>query len=240
MKQSILILPIILFPLLISSPAFAAGDAVKSANLDSNSLLLLTAAQKGDAETVGRLIAEQVHIDAKDDYGRTPLYVAVENGHAEVAALLIEAGADIEARTYIALHYWRWTPLMVAVHWGHTSVAELLIAAGADVNARDEGGNKLWTILHYAANRGHIGVAELLIANGADVETKVEPDLDTPLFYAARTGDKAMAELLISKAPMSTLQISTQARRCTWRHFRANSISFSYWSQTAQTSTQRQ
>ncbi len=200
MKQSILILPIILFSLLISSPAFAAADAVKSANLDPNSLLLLTAAQKGDAETVGRLIAERVHIDARDDYGRTPLHVAAENGQAEVAALLIEAGADIEAQTTRIYNlFWFATPLMVAAQRGHTSVVESLISAGADVNAREKTDLDPWTALHFAADAGQAGAAELLIANGADVNATTARRLYTPLFQAAREGHEAMAELLISK-----------------------------------------
>ena len=131
MKLSILILSVILFPLLISSLVSAAVipvmavNPVKATNLDPDSVLLLTAAQESDTETLGRLIAEQVPIDAKDDYGRTALHVAAEYGHAAVAALLIEAGANIEARTNSAIHtYWQYTPLMITANWGRTNITK--------------------------------------------------------------------------------------------------------------------
>ena len=125
MNLNILILSVIIFPLLYSSPVSAAVNPVKATNLDPDSVLLLTAAQESDTETLGRLIAEQVPIDAKDDYGRTALHVAAEYGHAAVAALLIEAGANIDARTNSAIHtYWQYTPLMITANWGRTNITK--------------------------------------------------------------------------------------------------------------------
>ena len=121
MKQNIIVLTIILFPLLISSHVFAAVNAVKATNLDPKSLQLLIAAQDGDLEVVKRLIGEKANIETKDDYGRTALHVAAENEQAEVATFLVEAGADLEARTDNALRvYWQSTPLMIAAQWGST------------------------------------------------------------------------------------------------------------------------
>lgn len=37
------------------------------------------------------------NIDAKDDYGKTPLMFAVEEGHFENAKSLIEKGEDVNA-----------------------------------------------------------------------------------------------------------------------------------------------
>jgi len=201
MKQSMSILTIIIFSLLVSSRAFAGTNAVKATNLDQKSLLLLTTTQSGDTEIVGELIAKKINIEAKDDYGRTALHVAAEHGQAEVATMLIEAGADIEARTNTALRvYWQSTPLMIASHWGHTEVAELLIDAGADVNAIENTSHSgHWTSLHIAADKGYIGIAKLLIANNANLEAKLADTRDTPLFHAAREKHRAIAELLIDK-----------------------------------------
>ncbi len=62
-------LPIIIITLLFSSQVLPIVNPVRATNLDSGSLLLLTSAQNGDTETVRRLVAEKVDIEAKDDYG---------------------------------------------------------------------------------------------------------------------------------------------------------------------------
>jgi adenylate cyclase len=174
----------------------------KAARLDPNHSLLHRAAQKGDVDAVKRLIAERVNFDTKDYYGRTTLHVAAENGQAEIVALLIEAGADIEAGApgYPDRRFFDATPLMVAAQRGRTAVAELLITAGADVNAQMISilGN-IRTILYFATLSGHLDVAELLIANGANVNATTSLRLYTPLFAAARQGHSAIAELLIGK-----------------------------------------
>jgi len=175
----------------------------KAIRLDPYSSPIHTAAQKGDVDAVRQLIADRVNIDAKDYYGKTALHVAAETGHERVAALLIEAGTDMEVRTPISgrgFSDYGSTPLILTARWGHTSVAELLINSGADVNARTgqaSGRRGEYGGLHYAASRGHEGIVELLITGGADFELMAGSG-ETPLFEAARAGYKSIVELLIS------------------------------------------
>jgi len=61
---------------------------------------------------------------------RSPLNLAVENGHADVAELLIRAGADVNA------HGEWYSPLYSAVLYGDAAVVELLLENGASVNAK--------------------------------------------------------------------------------------------------------
>jgi len=174
----------------------------KAVRLDPYSSPIHTAAQKGDVNAVRQLIADRVNVNAKDYYGKTPLHVAAETGHEKVAALLIEAGADMEVRTPPSgrgFSDFGSTPLILTAVWGHTSVAELLINSGADVNARvgqGSGRRGVYGGLHYAASRGHEGIVELLITGGADIELR-SGALETPLFEAARAGYKSIVELLI-------------------------------------------
>ena len=71
---------------------------------------ILAAARDGDATTVAELLAADPALAAAvDGHGKTPLHLAAEHDHPEVAERLLEAGADIEAWTS-----WGATPLQWA------------------------------------------------------------------------------------------------------------------------------
>jgi ankyrin repeat protein len=76
--------------------------------------------------------------------GGTPLHVAADSGSERVAALLLERGADPNARSLID-H----TPLHAAAAAGQEDVAALLLLRGADLAARD--GRHEGTPLEWAA-----------------------------------------------------------------------------------------
>lgn len=67
-------------------------------------------------------------LDAKDHYGMTPLVSAVLWGHAEAVGILLEAGADVEARC--APH--GWTALQVAASLKDPEMLRLLSGAVID------------------------------------------------------------------------------------------------------------
>jgi hypothetical protein len=76
--------------------------------------------------------------------GGTPLHVAADSGSERVAALLLERGADPNARSLI-----NHTPLHAAAAAGQEDVAALLLLRGADLAARD--GRHEATPLEWAA-----------------------------------------------------------------------------------------
>jgi ankyrin repeat protein len=61
---------------------------------------------------------------------RSPLNLAVENGHAEIASLLIAAGSDVNA------HGDWYSPLHSAILYGDITIVKLLLENGSNVNAR--------------------------------------------------------------------------------------------------------
>ena len=65
----------------------------------------------------------------------TCLHVAARNNHTAVIARLLQARADVNARTCFGF-----TPLMTAAHRGSLAAAMALVEAGADVHAADEEG----------------------------------------------------------------------------------------------------
>ena len=83
-------------------------------------------------------------------------------GAAEVAELLLDAGADVNARSANDFDV---LPLHSACAGNHDEVVAVLIAAGADVNARQSGG---YTPLHGAAQNGADVTVDRLLAAGAD------------------------------------------------------------------------
>ena len=64
------------------------------------------------------------------------LIEAAENGQTEKVQVLLDAGADNEAKN---LHY-GYTALMMAAMFALTETCQLLVASGSDVNARSHGG----------------------------------------------------------------------------------------------------
>ena len=106
-----------------------------------------------------------------DEYGATPLMCAVSTMErsAEGVRLLIEAGADVNARTgegYTALHY-----AVDVVDWNepHDQVSariiQLLVDAGARLEERQHWG---WTPLMEAVMRGDAQEVRALLAVGAN------------------------------------------------------------------------
>ncbi len=77
--------------------------------------------------------------------GFTPLHFAAREGELEIAQLLLEAGADVNAIAADGKN-----PLNLAIYNGHYELAELLIDAGGDVNQPDAEG---FTPLFFAVDR---------------------------------------------------------------------------------------
>jgi hypothetical protein len=133
---------------------------------------LLKAAEAGDVGKIEKLVARGEDINARDKRGRPALHLAIWKGHSDAARLLIERGADVEARDVAkgALVGGQ-TPLHLLCRVTATSagLVRALLCKGADVNARDSRG---WTPLMWAAASGHGKIVKLLIEHAADVNLR--------------------------------------------------------------------
>lgn len=118
------------------------------------------AARDGDIKKVEELLkADPALVSSKDEkYGQTPLHVAAFNNHADIAKLLIEDHADVNARANNGS-----TPLHLAAAKGNKEIVELLIDNHADVNALDKDG---WSPAHSASTFDHMDIVELLGTHG--------------------------------------------------------------------------
>jgi ankyrin repeat protein len=106
------------------------------------------------------------------------LHWAAENGLVDIAALLIEQGADVDEKDQFGN-----TPLHLALRY--PDMVRLLLDSGADVNARNAMGN---TPLHLAVTDER--VVEMLLDAGAQVNARNGLD-KSPLNYAMRQGTSA-------------------------------------------------
>ena len=108
-------------------------------------------------------------------YGEQPLHVVAEGGKEELAKILLDAGAEVNAENKR-----KKTPLHKACNSGADNVINLLLNNGANIEAKDDGGQ---TPLTYAAMRNNPSAVKLLLDNGANIEAKDDKG-QTPIFYS--------------------------------------------------------
>jgi len=99
--------------------------------------------------------------------GWTPLHLACLNGHPEVIEILLDHGADIEARDGIQR-----TPLILAAESKNLRVAEILVDRGANINAVAIRG---YTAILWGTRNQFTEYVDLLIEKKADISTEALP-----------------------------------------------------------------
>ena len=114
-------------------------------------------------------------VDPVSRRGRTPLHLAVEEGHLDVVKCLHEGGADIRRRIekHDVDYDWEagFTPLNLAADQGRLDIVKYLLNEGVDVHERD--GDKGRTSLHHSVKGNRSEVAKYLVMSaGADVNAK--------------------------------------------------------------------
>jgi len=154
----------------------AAGSNVNHA-LPEGETILMTAARTGNVEVLRALLQHDARVESRDGfYGETALIWATVADHAEAARVLIESGADVNARSASAdfakrnagltrLSLGQWTPLMYAAREGAMNAARVLLDHGAGVNLTDPDGA---TALVLAIINYHYDFAAMLLDRGAN------------------------------------------------------------------------
>ena len=130
-------------------------NAIGADDLD----FLVEAVRKNRIDEVRRLIKTGVDVNARDALGdNTGLHWAAIQGHAEMARLLIDNGADLDIANSAGE-----TPLHWAAKEGQKEVLVIMIVHGANVNARTK---SAWTPVRWAEAHGYKEIANILMAAG--------------------------------------------------------------------------
>jgi len=163
--------------------------------------LLVAAGTYGTLETVKLLLQKGAEINLTDSLGFTPLNAAANVDNAAIAKLLIEKGANLEAKTSIGQ---AGTALMGAAHNGNLELTRLLLAHHPDLNAisaKSDGNVKNGpvlvgnlTALHFAVANGNVEEVKLLLDAGAPVDPRDVRGM-TPLMVAVAT-DRPNADVV--------------------------------------------
>ena len=153
---------------------------------------IAAAAQNGDREAVRALLKKGLDVNEAQGDGSTALHWAAIKGDAEMARMLIYAGANVRATTRIGAY----TPLYLAAKGGYADVVAVLLAGGADAKAVTSNGT---TPLMIAAAAGDTRSITSLIENGADINAKDGAKGETPLIFAAGFNRTDAVKLLLAR-----------------------------------------
>ncbi|CAH0002197.1 unnamed protein product [Clonostachys byssicola] len=155
----------------------------------TNATSLLVASHLGLAPVVNLFLDQPHAIEERDKhYELTPLLWAASSDSQDTVKLLLEKGADLEAKNSS-----KETALALAATHGRTSIAKLLLDKGACFDAKD-GGSKSPLLL--AAMNRHTEIARHLLDLGATFGDK---DMQKSLCRAAEFGPTSMVELLLER-----------------------------------------
>jgi ankyrin repeat protein len=156
------------------------------------------AAMKGDLQALRALLKQGADVNAVQGDGVTALHWAATRGDAEMARVLILAGANLRAAT----RFGGYTPLHVAAERGHAGVVQALVQAGADANATTPRGT---TALMLAAAAGDTATLTALLDAGAKPDAREVEREHTALMFAAAADRLAAVRLLLARGANPTL-----------------------------------
>lgn len=137
----------------------------------------------------------------------TPLHVAAQNGHADLAQLLVAHKAALDVYDSNG-----WTPIGNAAYFGAMPVAEVLLDAGASVQMQDKGQHD---VLFLAAQAGRAQMVQWLL----DHLEHTTLDVHRALFIAAQHGHPSTVAVMVRQGvdPLASPKSKSSAWQITVR-----------------------
>ena len=189
-----------MFAVLVEYGATVSSETKEISCADWNTAMFFKTAS---TEVVTRCLEEGGDLKPRPGSGWTALHFAAAHTEtASVISTLLDAGADLNARTSLYQH----TPLHTASYYNtQPDAVAALLQRGADPDARARQGT---TPLHYAATFGKLSIISSLLDGGADPNAR-DTEGVTPLHEATvRSKDPAVIDALLDGGadPMATTE----------------------------------
>ncbi|KAE9580146.1 hypothetical protein CGMCC3_g3834 [Colletotrichum fructicola] len=167
--------------------------------------LLHIAAREGLKEAAKRLVNVKAILNARDDYGSTPLYEACWAEHIDIVRLLLDAEADSTI-----LDNDGWSPLYIAARYRCSNITQLLLEKRDwDLGFKEKLDGR--TPLHAAARGGGGATVRYLRAKGAKLDLRDDSGW-TPLMTAVMSGkeEEDAMHALLERRNAEDLQLETK------------------------------
>lgn len=150
----------------------------------------ITSTQSRRIETIKLLLSHGAGIDLCKENGVSPLYIACQEGHADIVQHFLINRANINIRTKNGT-----SPLTIACHEGHYRIVDTLLRNEADIqSSMEDGSNPLFI----ACQQGHADIVNLLLQKEADANRCLK-DGTSPLFIACQEGHDTIVQMLLNK-----------------------------------------
>jgi uncharacterized protein len=169
---------------LITTQAFAQSKATQK---------LFSAVEENNLSKAKKAIKHGADVNGAkydDAPSSNPLHKAVQFEQLEMVKLLLDNGAEIDARRPVDMH----TPLMIAATRNYSQIAQLLIQRGAELNLASTFNRSALLI---AAFNNSLETAEALMKT-ENIDVNIRPN-NCALAVAAKMGNLEIVKLLVNQ-----------------------------------------
>ncbi|XP_063397028.1 uncharacterized protein LOC134681361 isoform X1 [Mytilus trossulus] len=169
----------------------------KTSLLFSGESPFLDVVKKGHYDIVEMLLKFNLDVNVRDKMGRTPLYLAAEEGHTIIVKLLLTHGCDLHLYRQ---DYWHRgeTPIYIASSKGYLDIVKLLFKTKKDCyRCRQDDFYAGRTPLHEAADNNHFEIVKYFLNQKCDPNI-INENNESPLWLASRKGHTDMVNLLMN------------------------------------------
>lgn len=157
---------------------------------------------------------QEPQIDLKDviiKYGNNSdglsvLHYAITKGDKNVVKVLLDHGADVNARDEIYA-------MNRAIITNQPEIVQILIDRGADIEKPEKNIAGTWSSIHFAAQTGNPEIISILVNHGAPINKNYLPEGDnvkTPLHIAAELGNYEVVQILVKHGAKINSQSTTR------------------------------
>lgn len=144
----------------IAEALLEAGADVNAKCGQLGATALINASRHGDVDIVDLLFEHHADVNLVDNSQQSALAAAVQRGHSPVVEVLLENGADVDAKNCKT----ETTALMYAAEKGQAGTCQLLLRNKASINVRNRNGEDA---LGLAVEQKRVAIVHLLLSNGA-------------------------------------------------------------------------